>query len=173
MDVAVFRLGHAAGLVPMGINDQTSPGDAVYLLSDPSWTASYFSTGAIDRFYWEGAKLTGDPMTIADARSLRMDVSVNWSPGSSGAAVVDECCSIMAHVSKISTLTGPAMDRPAPRAGGPTTREGDGPASNPARSGAVATYIPLHEAAPVRGLRLLVDAMNGRAPSTSPASAQR
>ena len=154
MDTALIRLGGAAGLTPMGINDQTAPGDAVYLLSDPSWVSGYFSTGVINRFYWDAGKLRGDPMNIDDVRSLRMDVSANWSPGSSGAAVVDACGNVVAHVSKISTLNGPMADRP----GGPTTRDADPP---------LATYIPLHEAAPVRGLRLLVDDMNRRAPATT------
>ena len=32
----------------------------------------------------------------------RMNVSTDWAPGSSGAAVIDECCNAIGHVSEIS-----------------------------------------------------------------------
>lgn len=50
----------------------------------------------VNRFYVRGKK--GD-------ESSRMEVSTDWAPGSSGAAVVDQCGNAIGHVSEISSAS--------------------------------------------------------------------
>lgn len=173
MDATIFKLDEASGLVPLPINDLTRPGDAVFLRSDPGGVAGYFSEGIINRFYWDGTKRSGDPMKLSDARSLRMDVSTDWSPGSSGAALVDECGNAVGHVSKIYTITA-ADQAPQPQPGqqatDPTTRRSSAD-SAPATRPAVGTQLILHEATPIRSVRLLIEQMNmDAADDTTPAT---
>ena len=137
----------------MALNDQVGPGDVAYLLSDPGETQGFFSTGFVNRFYW---KETGkhDPQTLEGVRDLRINVSTDWSPGSSGAAVLDGCGNVIGHVSMISTLNrnaGPVNE------GGPTT----GPTQARVSFQSGSTYVVLHEAVPARGVRLLVERMDG------------
>lgn len=180
IDAAVFRCDAPTPLVPFPINDDTTPGDSVYLLSDPGGVAGYFSAGMINRFYWEGVKRDGDLTQLADAKFLRMDVSADWAPGSSGSALVDDCGNVVGHVSKISTLMAPDQwQQTPPRANGPSTTQSTTraattaaatqaatPASMPAR--AVGTHVVLHEASPIRAVRLLVESLKTQPPSTAP-----
>lgn len=46
----------------------------------------------VNRFYYQDAK---------DRRGVRMEVSTDWAPGSSGSAVVDECANVIGFVSAI------------------------------------------------------------------------
>lgn len=166
MDVALFQMDGAAALPPLPLNDQTAPGDRVFLLSDPSGVSGYFADGIINRFYWEGTRTSGDPATLNDARFLRMNVGTDWSPGSSGAAVVDARGNAVGHVARISTLQQPPPNA-APAPGGMPEAPATAPASQPAPR-SLATYVVLHDATPVRGIRLLVEAANKTA-ATQPA----
>jgi hypothetical protein len=149
LDVALFQI-EGSGIMPLPLNDQTAPGESVYICSDPSEYAAYFSEGIINRFYWESPEGPNDPNTLKGARHLRIDVSTDWSPGSSGAAVVDECGNAVGHVSSINA----ELDQRRP-ATNPTTAEAT---TRPAYQRA--TYIILHQAIPARGVRLLVESMN-------------
>jgi S1-C subfamily serine protease len=170
---------HVAGgrFTPIALNDDVAPGDPVYLLSDPGELAGYFSEGIVNRFYWSGPKRDGFD-TLAGARYLRIDVSTDWAPGSSGAAVLDRCGNVIGHVSTINTLgrpQTPGEGRPRrPTTRSTTLQHGERvPEARPERWPA-ATFMVMHEAVPARGVRLLVqqikdDALARRTPTTQKA----
>jgi len=160
LDAAVL---HVAGgqYDPLPLNDNVAPGDAAYCFSEPMGQHGYFSEGIINRFYWknEAAKDGEAP----DAwKHLRVNVSTDWAPGSSGSAVLDQCGNVIGHVSTISPM-GPRMMPPPPKPNpAPASAKKDGdsgqppqPPTPPGRSGG-STYITLHEAVPARGVITLV-----------------
>jgi len=93
-DVAIVRAKVEATVKPMALNANVYPGDGAWCYSDPLGRASYFSKGMVNRFYHQVGKERSGP---------RLEVSTDWAPGSSGAAVVDECGNIMGMVSTISS----------------------------------------------------------------------
>jgi len=101
MDVALLRV-EGANFEPLALQDQIVPGDAAFLYSEPFGHAGYFSTGIVNRFYWNSGE-PGDPMKLEDAKRLRLNVSTDWAPGSSGAAVMDAFGNAIGHVSRIET----------------------------------------------------------------------
>ncbi len=134
LDAAVVRV---AGLMaePLALQDQVAPGDQAYLYSEPYGTAGYFSSGIVNRFYWKGS--SGDAHAFNDAVRLRMNVGTDWAPGSSGAAVLDQCGNAIGHVSTISAM-------------------GNRSGKERAAAGSGSTLITLHEAVPARGAILLL-----------------
>ena len=70
-------------------------GDSVWCLSDPRGERGYFSTGIVNRFV---------ERTVGDARGRRINVSTDWAPGSSGAAILDEAGNVIGHVATIRAL---------------------------------------------------------------------
>jgi hypothetical protein len=176
LDIAVFRLEGASGMTPVPLNEESAPGDAVYLLSDPAGARGYFSAGMINRFYWErtAGALRGehDLGTLAGVKQLRLNVSTDWAPGSSGSPIVDRCGNAVGHVSKIQPLLNPVAARPVPPGPVPTTRAGGVPALTPG------TNLVFHEATPARGVRMVIEEMNRKLqgpgesarPATQPAT---
>lgn len=127
---------------PLALNDQVAPGDAAYLFSDPLGITGYFSAGMVNRFYWQQGR-AGDATTLDGAKALRVHVSTDWAPGSSGAAVLDACGNVLGHVSTIAVLSGnepPPASKPGEAAKPPQPRPGQ---------------IVLHEAVPARCVLLL------------------
>ena len=124
LDVCILRTA-GGKFSPLPLNDNVRPGDAAYCLSDPLGINGYFSDGMVNRFY----RKPGNSGTAEE--SLRLHVSTDWAPGSSGSPVLDHCGNVIGHVSTISSMSGP--------------REGKG---GPPRGG---TQIVLHEASPARG----------------------
>jgi Trypsin-like peptidase domain len=157
LDAAIVRIT-GGNFTPIALNDQVAPGDPVYLLSDPGETAGYFSSGQINRFFWLRPG-THDRNTLDGVRDLRINVSTDWSPGSSGAAVLDACRNAIGHVDTINTLNRTTVTAPGP----PTTEPSHGQTQNQAP----ATYVVLHEAVPARGVRLLAESMNSPAGKVS------
>jgi hypothetical protein len=84
----------------------------VFCLSDPLDERGYFSEGIVNRFYWKRAP-KGDLESLDALKNLRVNVSTDWAPGSSGAAVLDQCGNAIGHVSTISPLSEGAH-QPAP-----------------------------------------------------------
>ena len=102
-DVCILRVRPAAPLRPLPLNANVSPGDDVWCYSDPASRPGFFSHGIVNRFYqeWDGAE-------AGTQHPRRMNVSTDWGPGSSGAAVVDrfgnavgQVCAISAHGSNL------------------------------------------------------------------------
>ena len=81
-------------LEPLPLNPSVRPGDEAWCYSDPFGRSNYFSKGIVNRFFQRSAT-TG-------AGSVRMNVSTDWAPGSSGSAVLDSCGNAIGHVSEIS-----------------------------------------------------------------------
>lgn len=164
MDAAIVKLENAE-ITPLALQDENELGAQVYLLSDPNQYSGYFSTGIINRFYWRPDASGTDRNDIKSVRSLRVNVSTDWSPGSSGAPVLDACGNIIGHVSTISTVDRrPDQQQPI---SAPYQREsapaGTQPRRNamPPQSGS--TFMILHEAVPARGVKLLAQYANTQA----------
>lgn len=100
-DVAIIRARVSAPVAPLALNPNVYPGDAAWCYSDPFGRAGYFSKGMVNRFYMQ--KRNG-------GESPRIEVSTDWAPGSSGAAVLDVCGNAIGHVSEIASA-GPPRSR--------------------------------------------------------------
>jgi hypothetical protein len=173
LDAAVVRL-EGSGFTPLALNDQVRPGDAAYCFSRPFGQAGYFSDGLINRFYWTRADHAKAANPLDAVRYLRMNVSTDWAPGSSGSAVLDACGNVIGHVSTISTMSGPpSQPTPQPKET-PKVSPSDAPQETPketpkaggktpapvVRSAPQGPMIILHEAVPARGVMTLVRQMN-------------
>ena len=156
-DGAILRL-EGAKLAPLPLNDQVSPGDAAYCYSAPLGQSGYFSDGIVNRFYWRGASKKAD--ANAQWKNLRLNVSTDWAPGSSGAAVLDQAGNAIGHVSTIQPL------RESPVAstvdGSPDDKKRR---PKPDRFGG-ATLITLHDATPARAMIELAKPLRDYKPST-------
>lgn len=137
-DTAVIRLSRC-DLPALPLSTDVSPGDKAYLFSEPLENRGYFSSGIVNRFFWLD-KENGSLSSREDVRSLRMNVSTEWAPGSSGAAVLDNFGNAIGHVSRISPI-GDRVD----------SSKGSGPR----------VMITLHEAIPVRALKMLLETQAG------------
>lgn len=93
-DTAIIRVQVSSPVKALALNTNVWPGDGAWCFSDPLGRASYFSKGIVNRFYWHQCH---------GVESARIEVSADWAPGSSGAAVVDECGNAIGHVSEISS----------------------------------------------------------------------
>jgi len=152
MDAAIVRV-EGLQSEPLPLNDQTSPGDPAFLLSDPLGISGYFSSGMINRFFWLPGKNSGDPQTLRGARDLRVNVSTDWAPGSSGSPVLDQFGNVIGHVAVIHSLSG---NNRGPNPGQSSPQEGEPPRSRNPRSTSP-TVIILHDAVPARGVKLLAE----------------
>ncbi len=156
-DGALLRL-EGAKLTPLPFNDQISPGDAAYCYSAPLGQSGYFSDGIVNRFYWRGAP--GKPNGNNAWKNLRLNVSTDWAPGSSGAAVLDQSANVIGHVSTIQPLreglTLPeADDKSDDKKRRPKTDRFGG-----------ATLITLHDATPARAMLALAKPLRDFNPAT-------
>ncbi|WP_035608166.1 serine protease [Haloferula sp. BvORR071] len=134
LDAALLQI-EGSELEPLPLQDQIVPGDAAFLYSEPFGHAGYFSTGMVNRFYWKSGD-AGDAMKLEDAARLRLNVTTDWAPGSSGAAVIDACGNAIGHVSRIETRGGEAKGKEASQ-----------------------TMITFREAVPARGVLLLLKSL--------------
>lgn len=151
-DVAILRT--AAELPPLPLRTAVVPGEKVYLFSDPMGTRGFFSDGIVNRF-------ASEPIEGKDARRVVVDVSTDWAPGSSGAAVIDECGNVIGHVSTISTHDDEDAGEVEPSAG---AAEGE-PRLPPGRS----TFMAMHHATRAYDVLALVRAAKAAAPAQEPA----
>jgi hypothetical protein len=157
MDAAILRVG-GGKLTPLPLQDNVAPGDPVYCFSEPLGQLGYFTTGIVNRFYRKRAA-KGAADSLDELKSLRMNVSTDWAPGSSGAAVLDECGNVTGHVATISPL---AENRNQGSGASGSEKPGATPSGekkiNPTsdRTGS-AVLITLHEAIPARAVRALAD----------------
>lgn len=130
MDACIVRV-EGLKAEPLPLNDQVRPGDPAFLLSNPLNVSGYFTDGMVNRFFWN-PKASGAPGKD-DFTFLRMNVSTDWAPGSSGSPVLDSCGNAISHVATIAHL-------------------GDGKNS----SGKGVAHLTLHEGIPARSLKALV-----------------
>jgi hypothetical protein len=95
---------------------------------------SYFSAGVVNRLA-EFARRDN-----SGAPPLMLDVSADWAPGSSGAAVIDECGNAIGLVSTILAL------------------QDDEEGVHSKREHSTATWMVLHEAVSAREVKALIRA---------------
>ncbi len=143
LDGAILRV-EGGNLAPLPMSDDVFPGDPVYCFSTPLGQSGYFSEGIVNRFYWEGRQ--GKDGESGQWRTLRINVSTDWAPGSSGAAVLDRAGNAIGHVQTIDPLS---EEQPAPQKSG---KKG----AKPEDRFNGATLITLHAATPARGMLELI-----------------
>lgn len=103
-DACIIRVA-GTGLKPLPLNTNAHPGDVAYCYSDPLDHRGYFSDGIINRFYeFPGRRAFSAPRSASFA-PMRLNVSTDWAPGSSGSAVLDEFGNVIGHVSTIAMAT--------------------------------------------------------------------
>ncbi|MEI6493320.1 MAG: serine protease [Verrucomicrobiota bacterium] len=161
LDAVILRVG-GGDLSPLALNGDVAPGDAAFCLSDPLGQNGYFSQGIVNRFLWLHSR-GNKPGAMEEWKSLRMNVSTDWAPGSSGAAVLDECGNVIGHVATISPM---AEKSRAPSVKPPDNLSGAEAEKNPPPSPVAqdrfngAVLITLHAAIPARGVLALVRSLN-------------
>ena len=130
-DVCILRVELPAKGLPLALSEDAQPGDQVYCFSDPMGERSFFSTGIVNR---------RTTMKSGKASPLLLDVSAEWAPGSSGAAVLDNKGNAVGVVSTILALQDDEEER----------------AKKEKPSGA--TWMVVHEAVSVHEIRALIQA---------------
>jgi hypothetical protein len=85
-------------LRPLGLSSDVEPGDNVFCLSDPRGHRGMFTSGIVNRI------TTVPNGSFQKLTDLRLNVSADWAPGSSGAAVLDACGNIIGHVGSVISL---------------------------------------------------------------------
>jgi hypothetical protein len=103
MDTAILFCETGA-FTPLALQPEIQPGAASFCYSSPLGQLGYFSDGIVNRFYWDMGYRGGAIDDIDSLRYLRINVSTDWAPGSSGSAVYDRCGNVIAHVSQIAPL---------------------------------------------------------------------
>lgn len=103
-DTALIRIKPPGRVQALPINPNVHPGDAAWCYSNPLERSSYFSDGIITRFTDINTDRNGTPM-------IRMGVSTDWAPGSSGSAVLDAHGNAIGLVSSIEVLMSPGGNK--------------------------------------------------------------
>jgi hypothetical protein len=166
MDAALLRV-EGGRFLPLPLNDDVAPGDTAYCFSEPLGQSGYFSVGIVNRFYWRPGR-SGAPGSVEELKALRLNVSTDWAPGSSGAAVLDASGNAIGHVSTMATLSESAARAPrrTPRAPAETPRseteaESPAPRAPPRDRFGGAVLLTLHEAVPARSVLALARTLPG------------
>jgi S1-C subfamily serine protease len=133
-DVCILRVKTTGKTSPLPLSEDARPGDRVFCFSDPMGERSYFSAGMVNRLAELPKQENGS------APPLMLDVSTDWAPGSSGAAVIDECGNAIGLVSMILAL------------------QDDREAVHLKREHSTATWMVVHEAVSARELKALIRA---------------
>ncbi len=111
MDVAIIKVA-GASFTPVPLNSDVKQGSSSYCFSYPLSQQGYFSTGIVNRFFWN-KKYQGEDKNSIDALChLRVNFSNDWAPGSSGSPLFDDAGNVIGHVSTISSL-GNKADQPS------------------------------------------------------------
>ena len=137
MDAVIVRVG-ATDLSPVPLASNVQIGDPAYCFSDPHNTRGYFSNGIVNRIYSIKSSASSDP------RYDRINVSTDWSPGSSGSAVLDECGNVIGHVARIESISKNV----------PTSSLAAGTSARTTEPNA--TYMNLHEAVAAKAVLSLI-----------------
>ena len=93
-------------LAPLPLSTTAQVGDSVFCLSHPDGNHWMFTAGMLSRFFINREPATDGDKPPAKARlapSLYINVTAEYSPGSSGAPVVDECGNVVGQVESITS----------------------------------------------------------------------
>lgn len=106
-DVCLLRVA-GGSFKPLPLQTEVYPGDHCVCFSDPLGERGYFSEGIVSRFLTPqsaGGGTNGSPAARAPKEpATRLNVTTDWAPGSSGAAVLDDCGNAIGHVTAIFPL---------------------------------------------------------------------
>lgn len=111
LDAAVVKVA-GAKFIPVPLNSEVRQGAASYSFSRPLQQGGYFTSGIVNRFFWDSAYTGGDPNSLDGQLHLRVNFSNEWAPGSSGSPLFDQAGNAIAHVSMIAGL-GSGKNTPA------------------------------------------------------------
>lgn len=131
MDAAVIKVV-GAKFMPVPLNHDVRQGAASYCFSHPLSQQGYFSSGIVNRFFWNDLYRDEKEDSLDALCHLRVNFSNDWAPGSSGSPLFDQAGNVLGHVSTISGLT---------------TDKANGP------------MITIHTGIPARSVEALVRAM--------------
>ena len=104
-DTCLLRVPGLA-LKPLALNPAAQVGDHLYCLSHPDGNHWMFTEGMLSRFFInrEAATDGGKPAKKEKIKpSLYINITAEYSPGSSGAPVVDECGNVVGQVQSITS----------------------------------------------------------------------
>ena len=104
-DTCLLRVA-GLDLPPLPLNRDAEVGDPVFCVSHPDGNHWMFTSGMLSRFFINHeAASDGDkpPAKPRVAPSLYINVTAEYSPGSSGAPVVDECGNVVGQVQSITS----------------------------------------------------------------------
>ena len=104
-DTCLLRVA-GLDLPPLPLNRAAQVGDSVFCLSHPDGNYWTFTAGMLSRFFINREAATdGDkpPAKNKIAPSLYINITAEYSPGSSGAPVVDECGNVVGQVESITS----------------------------------------------------------------------
>lgn len=104
-DTCLLRVAGLA-LKPLALNPAAQVGDRVYCLSHPDGNHWMFTEGMLSRFFInrEPSADGGKPAKKEKLKpSLYLNITAEYSPGSSGAPVVDECGNVVGQVQSITS----------------------------------------------------------------------
>ncbi len=104
MDVTIIKIA-GADFTPIPLNSEVKQGSTSYCFSYPLRQEGYFSTGIINRFYWDDSYRGEDKDSIDALCHLRLNYSNDWAPGSSGSPLFDAAGNVTGHVSTISGMS--------------------------------------------------------------------
>jgi hypothetical protein len=105
----------------------------------------------VNRFYWYGRP--GKAGAAEEWDRLRLNVSTDWAPGSSGAAVLDACGNAIGHVTSIMPMREGRTAIPVEGEEGKTVKRDRFQG---------ATLITLRDATPARAMRTLAGGLEGK-----------
>ncbi|HLH54869.1 MAG TPA: serine protease [Verrucomicrobiae bacterium] len=109
-DTCLLRIT-APGLRPLPFRTGARPGEMVYCLSHPGGYFFMFTQGMISRLNRrtnaDAQDLDGNP-AVPSRPVLMLNITAEFAPGSSGAAVVDGCGNVVGQVASIADAGEPA-----------------------------------------------------------------
>ena len=111
MDAAIVKVA-GAEFSPVPLNSEVMQGTPAYCFSYPLRQEGYFSAGIVNRFFRNKKYCGEDPKSIDALLHLRVNLSTDWAPGSSGSPLFDSAGNVIGHVSTISGL-GSGKDKSA------------------------------------------------------------
>jgi hypothetical protein len=136
-DTCIIRI-EGSGFKPLPLSTNANPGDTVFCFSDPLGRRGYFSQGIVNRFFKLPERRLPHEPGAPFFLPTRINVSADWSLGSSGAPVLDEFGNVLGQVCMISV-----------------DGDGDGASADPPRTATPATIV-FHEAVSARDVIGLV-----------------
>lgn len=104
MDVAIIKVA-GADFTPVPLNADIKQGSSSYCFSYPLSQEGFFSTGVVNRFFWDDTYRGQDKDSIDALCHLRGNFSNDWAPGSSGSPLFDVKGNAIGHVSTIAGLS--------------------------------------------------------------------